>query len=131
MGMYTALHLAIELRKDTPLEVIRTLEYMTGMRPETEAAPAHPLFQTGRWTHMLTSDSYYHSANAGNAFIYDDIAGTHFLTVLSSFKDYEDEITKFVDWISPHIYVHAPKWIGYSWYEEADEPTMLYRKVAA
>lgn len=126
MGMYTALHLAIELRSDTPRDVIEILRFMTGDIEEPPVTPEHPLFQTSRWHVMLRCDSYYFPAQTGYALIVDD--DTYYLTVLSNFKNYCGEITKFADWISPYITPCAPRWIGYSWYEEDDEPRSLYRR---
>lgn len=132
MGDYTALHLAVELRRDTPREVINLLKFMTsGAEFPGIPVPAHPLFdEATRWDIMLRAGSAYHpfSGSLGNG-IAQPLPGREYeLTVLSSFKNYGGEIEKFVDFIKPYIYPHNPRWIGYAWPDWDDEPKPLYWK---
>ena len=49
------------------------------------------------------------------------------LVVRSDFKNYNGEIGKFFDWITPYIEKGGDKtFIGYSLYEEDDEPKLYY-----
>ena len=51
----------------------------------------------------------------------------YYLVVRSDFKNYQGEIGKFFDWISPYIEKCGDKtFIGYSLYEEYDEPRLYY-----
>lgn len=53
------------------------------------------------------------------------------IMILSSFKNYSNEVEKFLDWIKPHL-MHSDgrevgkRYLGYSYYEEADEPTLHF-----
>ncbi|MCA1800256.1 MAG: hypothetical protein LC650_03090, partial [Actinobacteria bacterium] len=54
---------------------------------------------------------------------YDDIGGW-FLTIRCNLKDYDDEIEKFIDWITP--YTDSTGFVGYKRYEQDEEPTLIY-----
>ena len=59
MEMYTELNIGVNLRKDTPVAIIETLQHM--LRSDDTFVPSveHPLFKTERWSWMLNMDSYY------------------------------------------------------------------------
>lgn len=128
MGMYTQLMFNAELRKDTPDQVISILEFMTGdasygIAPET---PEHALFDTERWTFMLVSSSYYFEPNASKtSFRKDDITKSWHLSVLCDLKNYSGEIEAFLDWIMPYLDDSNRQVLGWTWYEEDDEPTLI------
>jgi hypothetical protein len=46
--------------------------------------------------------------------------------VLSSFKNYSDEIKLFLDWIHP--YTEGCEYVGYYRYEVNEDPTLIYRE---
>lgn len=126
MGMYTEFHFNVELKRDVPEEVISALKYMTtvdGLEPTD--LPYHPLFWTDRWYYMLTCDSYYFPMIPATSLLYDNIAKCYFLSVRSNFKNYDDEIEKFLDWISPYV-VDTIDFAGFYRYESAEEPTLIY-----
>lgn len=133
MGDYTALHLAVELRRDTPEEVIQLLKYMTGQSdnwgPLPDVVPCtEPLFKAARWNIMLRAGSAYHpfSGSQGNGIAQPLPGNDYELTVLSSFKCYDGEIEKFVAFIRPYIHPCNFNWIGYTWDDNTDEPKPLY-----
>jgi hypothetical protein len=125
--MYTAFHLAVELPGDLPMETVLMLDFMTGqLDGPPKVTPHHALFQTCRWVYMLRSDSFYFPAETYSAFTADSDA--YYLTVLSNFKNYDNEIGLFLDWLSPHIHQRNLRdWIGYEWYELDSEPKPIYR----
>lgn len=127
MGMYTALHYAAELKSDVQQEVIDVLNYMlAGDKPQQPSLPDHPLFTTARWEWMLLCDSYYFDADTHSTLRYDDIANSYYLTIQCNLKNYDDEIEKFCDWIKPYIDKEPGDFLGYSRYEEAETPTLIY-----
>lgn len=130
MGMYTEFHLNVELKKDTPKDVIDVLKFMTASGAKTAPAPqtpAHPLFtEGGRWIHMLWCGSYYFPMRVNSVLEFDTLAGAHFLSVRCNLKNYEQEIQKFVDWLTPFFAEEDGVCIGYRRYEENDDPTLLY-----
>lgn len=127
MGMYTEFHFNVELKPDTPESVMAILRYMTeGGEEAPPPVPADvPLFSCGRWSHMLRSDSFYfdmipHSIVAKKS----PTVGDWYLSVRCNLKNYDGEIQKFVAWIMP--YIHTRGFLGFSRYEECDDPTLIY-----
>ena len=49
-----------------------------------------------------------------------------YLTVRCSFKNYDDEIELFLDWLAPYIETYG--FLGYHRYEEFDDPTLIYKE---
>ena len=130
MGMYTALSLGVQFHRDTPRDVIDTIEYMVNGRREMAAdkyaaRALHPLFSTPRWTALLRCDSYYFDYQTHFDFIFDPIAECWFLSGVSNIKNYSNEINLFLDWIQPHIESYG--YIGWKMYEEDVAPTPLFR----
>ena len=142
MGMYTELHYNVELKKDTPVEVIEILKIMvseTDIGNEDTKVPKHKLFKKGgldsflygntrRWRDMLQCDSYYFSADTHSTLRYDDIGKTHYLCIRTNFKNYANEIKLFIDWIELYVYAEPGEFLGFYRYEEENEPTLIYLK---
>ncbi|HBG5345126.1 TPA: hypothetical protein SOK46_002689 [Clostridioides difficile] len=128
MGMYTEFVCAIELKKDTPKEVINILNNMIEGEDRYDITPPHPFFECRRWRWLFIMDSYSFSGRSNTMFEYDDIAKTHYLTIRSNLKNYDDEINKFLNWIKPYIQIHCEddEFLGYSRYEECRNPELIY-----
>lgn len=123
MGMYTELVLGFQLKPDTPEPIIKILKFMVGDiedRNEIETTD-HPLFETGRWDIMFQCNSFFFPGYFGGDLKYDY---GWYLSVYSNFKNYDDEIAKFLDFIQP--WVETDGFIGYMRYEEHDDPTLIY-----
>lgn len=134
MGMYTALHFAAELKKDTPEEVIGVLKLMAEAKvpfSDPENLPDHEFFRTERWRRLFTMDSYYHRADTHCSFRFDDISQAYYLTVTSNIKNYDSEIEKFINWIEPYLEASEGDFLGYSRYEETEQPTLIYHRPKA
>jgi len=128
MGMYTALHLSVALKSDD-MEVINVLKYMCGDEdylPRDEDLE-HPLFATNRWRSMLRCSSFYHNTVGMSSVV--DKMGDHrhyVLNVMSDFKNYSGEVKEFMNYIAPHIDHYSGDFLGYTRYEEMDDPTLIY-----
>lgn len=126
--MYTELVLGVDLKPDTPNDVIETIRVMVGdelVLPQP--VPDHPLFKCERWKFMLVCGSYYFAGPTLTGFKKDEIAKRWQLSVRCNLKNYGGEIEHFLDWIRPYIdKPSAGEFMGYSRYEESDEPTLLY-----
>lgn len=124
MGMYTELHFSVELKPNLPQQVIDTLAHMTGQVPTAPGAlPEHPLFRTGRSASMLICDSTYFPAETATDFVLE--SSRWHLSVRSNFKNFDDEVDHFLDWIGQ--YVNADEeCLGYYRYEEDAHPTLIY-----
>ena len=130
MGVYSEIYVKAVLKEDVDDNVINILKYMLGMDDvelEDFEIPSHSLFETDRWDSMLRSGSYYHIPHNVKLFGYNDISENYYLVVCSYFENYQGEIGKFFDWITPYIKKYGDKtFIGYSLYEEDDEPKLYY-----
>ena len=130
MSMYTEIYVKVVLKKDVDDNVINILKYMLGIDDvelEDFEIPSHSLFKTDRWSSMLRSGSHYHIPYNVKLFECNDISENYYLVVRSDFKNYNGEIGKFFDWIAKKIEKDGDKtFIGYSLYEEDDEPKLYY-----
>lgn len=127
MGMYTELHFNCRLKRNVPPNVIEILEYMLHKRNDKPALPDHDLFSTGRWEHMLLSDSAYFYADTHSTLRVDEgFNERHVLCIRCNLKNYEGEIEKFVDWIMPYLSTTPDNFLGFSRYEETEQPTLLF-----
>lgn len=130
MGMHTEIYVKAVLKEDVNINVIDVLKYMLGMdniELEDLILPNHSLFTTNNWHYMLRSGSYYHVPYVVSLFEYNNISENYYLVVRSDFKNYQGEVEKFFDWISPHVEKDGDKtFMGYSLYEEDDEPKLYY-----
>lgn len=132
MGMYTELHLCVRMNPNLPKEVVDILHFMVGHSDEMpsiedDGLPDHPLFRTGRWFFMLRSDSYYFAMLPNAEFQFDDIANQYYLSIRTNFKNYDDEIAKFLNWIMPYV-EYRDECYGYIRYEEDKLPTLIFHK---
>lgn len=128
MGMYTELFVTARIKKGT--EATEILKKMLGdesiiLLPDF--LPTHPLFSTPRWEYMLTCSSHYFTPT--NVGTYDE--QPHYTTYdafvsYSSFKNYDNEVAHFFDWLKPHIDDVPGTLIGFYRYEEDTEPTLVY-----
>ena len=130
MGMYSEIYVKAVLKKDVDDNVVNIIKYMLGIdyvELEDLTIPSQSLFETDRWGSMLRSSSYYHMPYTVKLFEYNAISENYYLVVRSDFKNYQGEIGKFFDWITPYIVKDGDKtFIGYSLYEEDDEPKLYY-----
>lgn len=126
MGMYTEFHFNSQLKQATPETVIAVLDYMMGKPAHELELPEHELFKTDRWRWMLQSDSYYFDADTSSALRFDDISKNYYLNIRCNLKNYNSEIEKFVNWIMPYLDKENGNFLGFSRYEESEEPDLIY-----
>ena len=127
MGTYTELNCAFSLYKDTPQHIVDTLRYMTGQAETAPVTlPPHPLFGDTRWDGMLSCFSSYFGGDPHSTVRQDEINGKYHITIRCNFKDYDGEIEKFIDWITPHIHALPGDFIGYTQSDLTQIPTLLY-----
>jgi len=130
MGMYTELHFNAKLREDTPESVITVLKYMLDFKPGDPQPPLpdHPLFKTDRWLVMLSMDSYYFAADTHSTLRKDEINDDWYLCIRCNLKNYGSEIEKFIDWIDPYVDAFEGDFLGFSRYEESEDPTLIRKR---
>lgn len=124
MGMYTEFVLGVALAEDTPKEIVMALAYMCGEKVEHYVPPNHDLFDTECWRTMLLTDSFYFDGITNSFFKRDEDTGEYYLTVRCNFKNYDNEVNHFMDFIRP--YLNTKGFLGYYRYEEYEDPTFIY-----
>lgn len=130
MGMYTELVLKCQIKDNLPDDVRAVLKHLFKEGDEPKSLPDHAFFKCPRWMMIGQCSSFYHHPAAlsdywtghGN----DDNRGGYIFS-RSDLKNYDDEIAKFIDWVMPYIDEMDGQCIGWSWYEEETEPTLLYK----
>ena len=127
MGMYTKISLDLKFKENLPLEVVKALEVMVG---EVDSSlysitdfPNHDLFKSTRWNFMLRCSSYYHTPFSLTKLHYDDISKHYYLVSSSDFKNYDNEVELFFDFVKDYV---EEGFLGYSLYEEDDKPTLYF-----
>ena len=119
MGMYTQLVLNFSLKKDVSLEISKTLTEMIDGECD--------YWGDNRLNWCFNSSSYYFENTTNSKMFYDEISEQYRILIFCDFKNYEDEIETFLEWVKSHIdVVEGKQFIGYSRYEECDEPTLYY-----
>lgn len=123
MGMYTELIIKCRIKRDAPAKVLEILEYMFGPSEQYDPVdlPDHPFFKCERWMAIGDCHSHYHIPAVLN--YYKDTR----LFSRSDLKNYGDEIGQFLDWLNPYIVGDPGGCIGWVWYEEWDEPELIYK----
>jgi hypothetical protein len=118
MGMYTEMVLKCEVSTDLQAEEV--LQYLFNDGDFPSSIPDHDFFNCSRWEGIGKSCSYYHVPFATSGY------REGYIFSRSDLKNYEDEIAKFIDWLSPYIVRPGRTCIGWSWYEEDAEPTLIH-----
>lgn len=123
MGMYTEIVIKACMKENLPEEVSKVLDYMFrgGEKPDIYL-PSHSFFKCPRWDFIGKGSSYYHVP--ASITFYDE----GYLFSRSDLKNYDDEINLFFDWINPYLEGLSGQCIGYLWYEEDTEPTLIYKR---
>lgn len=117
MGEFTNLHFSCELRHDTDSDVIKALQYMTGLS-KLYAVPDEALCECARWKHFLRGDSYYSYAPPVAKLTQEKRghknSDSWYFAVICSFKNYDNELEKFLAWLDPYVSVHSNSFmLGY------------------
>ena len=124
MGMYTDFCFDAELNGDLPEDVIAVFTFLGDMADGQPALPKHSLFETSRWACLGGASSAYFDAQPHYNFRNEH--GSYFVSIRTNFKNYESEIEKFLDWVTPYLNKFEGDFLGFSRYEETEEPTLIY-----
>lgn len=130
MGMYTELVLKCEIKDDVPPYVKDVLKYLFKAGDEPKMLPQHEFFKCSRWPMVGQGSSFYHHPRAMSDYWTghgdkDDRGG--YIFSRSDLKNYDAEIAKFLDWLMPYIDQLDGECIGWTWYEEDEKPTLIYK----
>lgn len=138
MGTYSEFYFKARLRKDTPKQVIdfldKTINHKDIGLPEdtvfyhSSDVPKvnieHEFFECPRWEMLFLSNNWSPELIKGSTF------KDYILEIHSEFKNYDGEIDKFIDWISPFIAGHKKKkYLGYEKGEWTNQRTNIYKEL--
>ena len=131
MGMYTELVLSLELEngQDFQNDILPVLNEMVGgsgfLDGDCEMDMSDTLGE--RWNFMFNCSSHYHTPISVTKLEYLPYAEMYVLFVRCDFKNYDDEIDKFLDWISPYVNKSKSEghYYGHYRYEEDDKVTLI------
>ncbi|WP_195336955.1 hypothetical protein [Paraclostridium bifermentans] len=131
MGMYTEFVFSIELKEETPKNVIKILEFMADESdnikyPYPKDLPKHEFFETDKWNILFISYSYNFGGISSSKLRVNDISKTYFLTTRSTIKESDQEIEKFLNWIKPYIKGYGHQFLGYKRIEGSEIPSVIY-----
>jgi hypothetical protein len=130
MGMYTEIHFRAELVSDVPEEVLAVLRHLVDWEePEPETLPDHELFQCPRWDMLGQCSSAYFPDHPESSLTFEGVGLRRWSVFLNAdLKNYGSEIEKFFDWIDPYVRGSQGQFLGYSLYEEDDNPIIYHKK---
>jgi hypothetical protein len=113
MGHYTTLVFKAKLKKDTPEQVIQLLERVLiqkdlGLGDKTmfsfedvfKLEIPHLFFQCERWYMLLTATNWDDKMQGGSFYKKGDYWA---LDLHTEFKNYDNEIDHFIDWVTPYV----------------------------
>ena len=120
MGMYTEIFVNVDLKPETPADVIAVLQAMCG-GDDKSALDGKP----ERWNQLFSDGSHYTPRTSCAELKYCEIAGAWSLLGKGDIKNYEGEIEAFFGWIMPWVDGFPGEFIGYKRYEESNVPELV------
>lgn len=123
MGMYTEIYINVDLKEDTPEDIIDALKVMCGESDTDSAIQGKP----ERWRYLFNNGSYYTPSTSCANLTYDHISKQWSLLGKGDIKNYENEIEQFFEWIMPYIDGKPGDFIGYTRYEEYQQPELIFK----
>ena len=122
MGMYTEIFVNVDLKPDTPDDVIQTLKAMCEKDYTSKYLEGKP----ERWAWLFGNGSYYTPLTECAKLTFDEIGGHYSLLAKGDIKNYAEEIEEFFKYIEPHC---EDDFVGYHRYEEDREPTLVFKAI--
>lgn len=120
MSYYTELVLNCEFDKDTPHDVIHSLNCLLG---EVSSSNQRSLTEENLPYGMLNSSKYF-SLGSESVLRYEPANETHYLSVHANIKDYYGEIDRFLSWMA--LYSRRNGFVGYQYLTVSEMPTLIY-----
>lgn len=124
MGMYTEIYVNVDLKKETPKEIIDILRHLCAEDSTKEAEEFADKFGE-RFCCLFHNMSYYTPYTQCGKVTYDEITEQYSLIGKGDIKDYWGDIDKFFEWIAPYV-DGIEEFVGYERYEESLVPTLFY-----
>lgn len=142
MGMYTEIYVNIDLVEDLPDDVLYVLKGLVRVVDCNSNFDNKPFNHSTvnydddkfkqltsgfgrRFPWLFCNGSYYLPNTTVAELSYNFISNRWSLLGKGDLKNYRSEIQQFFKWIAPYS---TTEFLGYSRYEEEDEPTLHFRK---
>ena len=124
MGMYTQLSMNFTLKENVKGIIIRRLKDMIDKDAITRAWKD----KNSRLNWCFNSSSYYFDNTTSSKIFHDHISNQYRVLIHCDFKNYNDEINTFLNWIVPYIEGGEcdKEFIGYQRHEKDDLPTLIF-----
>lgn len=136
MGMYTKFNIILPIKVDTPQNIKDILIDMIengGDKAENGELelPKHDFFVDGTRYYFAQCSSYYFTGTSNSKIQYCDTYNKNndikmVLHIDCDFKNYENEINLFLDWVQQYVDEDNYYFLGYSQYEEDCDPTLYF-----
>ena len=91
MGMYTEIYINVDLKRETPDDVISVLKAMCSFDSEAECLADKP----PRWSYLFNSGSYYTPNTSCASLTWDETSNSYSLLGKGDIKNYGSEIFGF------------------------------------
>lgn len=124
--MYTEIYVNVDLKKETPDDVLEVLKAMCGKLESEDAEKVLENFPW-RWCMLFSDCSYYTPRTHCKYLQFDEISKQWSLLGKGDIKNYEQEIQQFFEWIMPWVDAFPGEFVGYSRYEDQDKPTLYFK----
>ena len=121
MGMYTEFFFTAEFKRNLDQIDQAALEYLFNGNEKPSVLPNHSFFSKRRSEFMFNCPKYTGECVTVKL-------GDYFGHVVAhiELKNYEGEIDAFIDYVSPLLNTEKGRCIGWKWYEECDNPTLIF-----
>ena len=118
MGMYTEIYVNVDLKKETPQEIIDTLgQLCANVQPDGFPKRSGALFSNG---------SYYTPFTFVRSLTYDTNLSRWSFLGKGDLKNYSGEVEHFFDWLMPWVDGSPGDFVGYRRYELDQKPTLVF-----
>jgi hypothetical protein len=124
MGMFTEIYINVNLKTNTPPEVLNILKKMCS--PVELSLKEWDSEYPDTWLYLFKSGSYYTPNTYCRFFEYDKINECYSLLGKGDIKNYGEEIQQFFDWILPWVDGESGDFVGYHRYENNQQPTLVF-----
>lgn len=118
MGMYTEIYVNVDLKEETPQEIIDTLRQLCAkVQPDSFPERSSLLFNNG---------SYYTPYTYVRSLTYDRNFSRWSFLGKGDLRNYSGEVEHFFDWLMPWVDGFPGDFVGYHRYEEDQKPTLVF-----
>jgi len=118
MGMYTEIYVNVDLKEETPNEVIETLSLLCALKQPMN-------FPTRSWL-LFNNGSYYTPRTYVRSLTYDKILSRWSFLGKGDLKNYDGSVGHFFSWLMPWVDGYPGDFVGYHRYEEDRKPTLVF-----